>query len=212
MLPDIRFTRPGLFITGTDTGVGKTVVASAIANALRQRLQPPGSDKIYPHTQAGDRRFWQESLCIVSPHHQHIRSIRRALQRHHTWHSPPFVDTVDKMQGQQSEAVIVSYGVHDLETAIAEADFIYSLNRLNVSVTRAQAKCVICLSRPLLQSTFELLVNEQAIKGLAHMHALMGFCQHHGQPKEFFYTPPGTTRRARLTALRCRVSPHGSIL
>ena len=28
---------PGLFVTGTDTGVGKTVVAGAIAHALRQR-------------------------------------------------------------------------------------------------------------------------------------------------------------------------------
>ncbi len=36
----IRFTRPGLFITGTDTGVGKTVATCAIAWALRR--QNPG--------------------------------------------------------------------------------------------------------------------------------------------------------------------------
>lgn len=40
--PDrIAFTKPGLFVTGTDTGVGKTVVACAIAAALRQ--QRPGA-------------------------------------------------------------------------------------------------------------------------------------------------------------------------
>ncbi len=32
-----RLRRPGLFVTGTDTGVGKTVVAAAIAHALRRR-------------------------------------------------------------------------------------------------------------------------------------------------------------------------------
>ena len=37
MLPKIRFTTPGLFVTGTDTEVGKTVIACAIAWALRQQ-------------------------------------------------------------------------------------------------------------------------------------------------------------------------------
>ncbi|MEM6334178.1 MAG: dethiobiotin synthase, partial [Planctomycetota bacterium] len=36
MLDDgLRLTKPGLFVTGTDTEVGKTVVACAIARALR---------------------------------------------------------------------------------------------------------------------------------------------------------------------------------
>jgi len=41
MLTDLRFRSPGLFVTGTDTGVGKTVVACAIAAVLRQ--QKPGA-------------------------------------------------------------------------------------------------------------------------------------------------------------------------
>lgn len=40
--PDaLRFKTPGLFVTGTDTGVGKTVIACAIAAALR--AQRPGA-------------------------------------------------------------------------------------------------------------------------------------------------------------------------
>lgn len=62
----------------------------------------------------------------------------------------PFVDTVDKMQGQESLAVLVSYGVSDPETAAQEAAFIYSLPRLNVSASRARAKCVVFLPRALL--------------------------------------------------------------
>ncbi|MGB0768417.1 MAG: dethiobiotin synthase, partial [Phycisphaeraceae bacterium] len=41
MWPTIRFQTPGLFVTGTDTGVGKTVVACSIARALGQ--QRPGA-------------------------------------------------------------------------------------------------------------------------------------------------------------------------
>lgn len=37
--PSTWLTKPGLFITGTDTGVGKTVVTCAIACALRQQLR-----------------------------------------------------------------------------------------------------------------------------------------------------------------------------
>lgn len=42
MLPHLTIHTPGLFVTGTDTGVGKTVVACAIAAALR--VQRPGAD------------------------------------------------------------------------------------------------------------------------------------------------------------------------
>ena len=52
------------------------------------------------------------------------------------------MDTVDKMPGQQSRVVIVSYGVSDLETALQEGEFIYSRNRLNVSIIRARAQCL----------------------------------------------------------------------
>ena len=38
--------RPGLFVTGTDTGVGKTVVAAAIAYALRRRGARVGVCKV----------------------------------------------------------------------------------------------------------------------------------------------------------------------
>jgi len=59
---------------------------------------------------------------------------------------------VDKMQGQECEAVIVSYGVSDVEYAMNEKEFIYSLNRLNVAITRARSKTIVFLPRPLLEA------------------------------------------------------------
>ena len=81
--------------------------------------------------------------------------------------------------------MIVSYGVSDTETALAEAEFIYSLNWLNVSITRAKAKCIVFLPQPLLEPCFDLLQNEKAIKGLGHMHSLISFCKNFGQEKKF---------------------------
>ena len=128
-----------------------------------------------------DRAFWKERVFVVSPHHLQIRAILAKLAEHRTWTSPPFVDTVDKMQGQEAECVVVSYGVSDQETALQEAEFIYSLNRLNVSVTRARSKCIVFLPRPLLNPTFELLSSDKAAAGLGHMMALLDFCKEHGE-------------------------------
>ena len=89
---------------------------------------------------------------IVSPHHAQIWAIRRALAERRSWHSRPFVGTVDKMQGQECEAVIVSYSVSDVEYAMNEKEFIYSLNRLNVAITRARSKTIVFLPRPLLEA------------------------------------------------------------
>ena len=38
----------GLFITGTDTGVGKTVVAAAVVSALRASGEPVGAESKGP--------------------------------------------------------------------------------------------------------------------------------------------------------------------
>jgi superfamily I DNA and/or RNA helicase len=109
------------------------------------------------------------------------------------------------MQGQQCQTVIVSYRVSDAETALSEASFIYSLNRLNVSVTRAKSKCIVFLPRPLLEPSFDLLSNEDAAMGLGHMHALVAFCRRHGEEQRFELSGAGSLGGALVT-IRAR---HG---
>jgi superfamily I DNA and/or RNA helicase len=62
----------------------------------------------------------------------------------------PLVDTVDKLQGKERAVIFVSYGVADAEYARAEAEFLLSSNRFNVSVTRAQKKVVVFCSEQVL--------------------------------------------------------------
>lgn len=109
-------------------------------------------------------------LFIVSPHHVQIDAIKRSLSARSFLN--PFVDTVDKMQGQEAECVFVSYGVSDAEFAMREAEFIYSRNRLNVSVTRAKSKVVLLVSRALLDAPPEILDQERALKGLEFLRHL----------------------------------------
>jgi superfamily I DNA and/or RNA helicase len=163
----------------------EAALVAEIASALRESMLAPDGDAPYPDNRTGDEEFWRRGLFIVSPHHAQIGAIRNELAKCRTWKSDPFVETVEKMQGQQCEAVIVSYGVSDHETALREAEFIYSRNRLNVSVTRARAKCIVFLPRPLLEPSFELLQNERAAEGLRHMLDLIAFCRREGEKKAF---------------------------
>lgn len=130
---------------------------------------------------ADDADYWRRCLFVVSPHHAQIHAIRRALRRCRDWQAPPFVDTVDRMQGQECDAVIASYGVSDVEYAMQEAAFIYSLNRLNVSITRARAKTIVFLPRPLIEPPIQAYEDETLAEGVAFMQGLVQFAQRNGE-------------------------------
>src|SRR5205807_4479428 len=136
--------------------------------ALRDGLRGPGG-----RPYADDADFSRDGVFIVSPHHAQIRAIQDELAARRTWGRLPFVDTVDKMQGQEADAVLVSYGVADPEFALREAEFIYGLNRLNVAITRARTKSIVCLPRPLLEASPQVLDVDQAAAGLAFMRRLV---------------------------------------
>jgi hypothetical protein len=98
-------------------------------------------------------RFAQKGLAVLAPHRAQNSSIRHALAElgFGTPERPmPLVDTVDKLQGQERDVVLVSYGVADEEYAEAEAAFLLSRNRFNVAATRARQKLIVFCSDPVL--------------------------------------------------------------
>ena len=82
-----------------------------------------------------------------------------------------YIGTVDKLQGQEREAVVVSYGISNIEKALSEIEFIYSRNRLNVSITRGKKKTIVILTDVLLDKPIELLdVDDESIEqGISFM-------------------------------------------
>ncbi len=94
--------------------------------------------------------LWRDRLAVVSPHRAQNAAIRNALSAGLA--AGAFVETVDRIQGKERDAVIMSYCVADAEFALAEADFIFAPERLNVATTRAKTKLVLLLSRRLLDA------------------------------------------------------------
>ncbi len=171
-------------VDGVQAAKENPVEANFVAElvvALRERLEDPETSAPYDT----DRDFFDSGLFVVCPHRAQNQLVRRYLQRDRAWEHPPFVDTVDKMQGQEAQAVIVSYGVSDPEFAVMEADFIYSRNRLNVAISRARSKTIVLLSRHLIQSMPSVLEHPSASVGLAYMRRIIEHLRRDGDSHVF---------------------------
>jgi hypothetical protein len=166
-------------VQATAENVVEAELVARAATVLRGRLVSP-TGKPFARGAGGDAAFWKQGLFVVSPHHGQINAVRRALSEAHEWGTSPFVDTVDKMQGQECEAVIATYGVSDVEYAMNEKEFIYSLNRLNVAITRARAKTIVFLPRPLIEPPIVAFEDDRIAEGIAFMQGLVRFAEHQG--------------------------------
>ncbi|WP_064091517.1 DEAD/DEAH box helicase [Rossellomorea aquimaris] len=106
----------------------------------------------------------QQKIFIICPHKAQITSIRKVFSKKGL--TCPTIGTVDKMQGQQAEIVIISYAVADSHLIEDEASFIYSRNRLNVALTRGKKKVILFLSEKLFQPNYLVKLDPQHQKNI----------------------------------------------
>jgi len=86
----------------------------------------------------------KEDILVVTPYNAQVSEISKRIQGIR-------VGTVDKFQGQEAPVVIVSYATSTPEDAPRGMDFLYSLNRLNVAVSRAKCAAFIIASPELMK-------------------------------------------------------------
>lgn len=115
-----------------------------------------------------DADFWTERLSIVTPHRAQMATIRNLLVEAAGMpvDPPPFVDTVDRVQGQERDLIIASYAVADRDFVRAEEQFILDPRRFNVTLTRARSKFVMLMSEALIQ---HLPSDAQVARDAAHL-------------------------------------------
>jgi uncharacterized protein len=88
-------------------------------------------------------RIRLDDILIVAPYNSQVGLLGRVVPGAR-------VGTVDKFQGQQGAVAVYSMATSSPDDAPRGVDFLYSLNRLNVAVSRAHALAVVVCSPTLL--------------------------------------------------------------
>jgi predicted RecB family nuclease len=84
-------------------------------------------------------------ILVVSPYNMQVNLLRSILPE------GARVGTVDKFQGQEAAAVIISMATSSAEELPRDIEFLFSRNRLNVAISRARCLAVIVASNRLLE-------------------------------------------------------------
>lgn len=92
-------------------------------------------------------------IAVVTPYRLQVRLIRQMLRQRYG-QVPVLVDTVERIQGQERELVLISL-VSSVLQEDDQARFFFQPNRLNVAITRAKSKRVIFGNPQLLQHAGE---------------------------------------------------------
>ncbi len=121
--------------------------ADAVADAIASVL---GHDRTDRHGRT--RPIGLEDLIVVAPYNAHVALIHGAVEARLGPGVPVRVGTVDKFQGQEGAIAIYSMASSSREDAPRDMDFLYSRNRLNVAVSRAQAIALVVASPRLLEA------------------------------------------------------------
>jgi hypothetical protein len=100
-----------------------------------------------------DETFFESGIGIVTPHKAQKALVVRKLTELFPSVDPELVfstvDTVERFQGGERNLIIVSYGVGDTDIIEGEEQFLLQLERTNVAVSRAKAKCVVLMPKSL---------------------------------------------------------------
>ncbi len=93
----------------------------------------------------GERKISHKDILVVAPYNAQVRLLRGCLP------AQVRVGTVDKFQGQEAPVVFYSMASSSGEDAPRGLDFLFSRNRLNVAISRAQCLAVLVASPRLLE-------------------------------------------------------------
>jgi hypothetical protein len=127
-----------------------------------------------------DDSFFEQGIGIVTPHKAQKALVLRKLMTVFPAADPELVygavDTVERFQGGERNLIIVSFGVGDTDIIEGEEAFLLQLERTNVAISRAKAKCIVLIPKSL---AYHLPSDQKAAEtSIALKLYLEEFCAH----------------------------------
>jgi hypothetical protein len=129
-------------------------------------------------TAYSEDEFFESGIGIVTPHKAQKALVVRKLLELFPKADPTTVfesvDTVVRFQGGERDTIIVSFGVGDTDIIEGEEEFLLQLERTNVAISRARAKCIVLMPKSL---AYHLPTDEKAAEtSIAIKSYLEEFC------------------------------------
>lgn len=151
----------GRVVSGADEFGGSGVRWRPIAhegNAARSReeadevaaLVASLAGREWTRSDGSPRAIEVDDIIVVAPYNAQVAEIQAAIERRIG--RPGNVGTVDKFQGREGIVAIYSTASSSRDDAPRDMGFLYSRNRLNVAVSRAQSIAIVVASPTLLEA------------------------------------------------------------
>lgn len=109
------------------------------------------------------RPLREEDFMVVAPYNAQVLRLRAGLP------AGVRVGTVDKFQGQEAPIVFFSMATSSGEDVPRSLSFLFSRNRLNVAISRAQCLAVLVCSPRLLEARCESIEEMQLVNALCRL-------------------------------------------
>ncbi|MEO8217019.1 MAG: TM0106 family RecB-like putative nuclease [Acidobacteriota bacterium] len=147
--------------------------AEAIADAVAELLRGTTlSLWKWSASSAVTRNLEQNDMMVVTPYNAQVRKIRQTLAGRGL--SAVRVGTVDKFQGQEAPVVFFSMATSSGEDIPRSVDFLFSRNRLNVAISRAQCLAVLVTSPKLLDVHCNTIEQMKLVNSLCRFVEMAG--------------------------------------
>ena len=117
------------------------VVAEAVARLITMTRQ---------ETDGSHHAITLDEVIVIAPYNAQVAEIQTAIERRIGRRGN--VGTVDKFQGREGVVAIYSMASSSREDAPRDMGFLYSRNRLNVAISRAESVAILVCSPTLLEA------------------------------------------------------------
>ena len=117
----------------------------------------------FTNSDGSTRQICAEDFMVVAPYNAQVRRLRAGLP------AGVRVGTVDKFQGQQAPIVFFSMATSSGEDVPHNLAFLFSRNRLNVAISRAQCLAYLVCSPRLLEARCKTIEEMELVNALCRL-------------------------------------------
>jgi uncharacterized protein len=148
---------------------GNTQGSDEEVEMIRQITSELIGTPFWPDEEGGLRTITLRDILFVAPYNFQVNKLKAALGQ------GARVGSVDKFQGQEAPIVILSMCTSDAAESPRGIEFLFSKNRLNVAISRAQALAIVVANPKLANTAVTSLEQMQQINFFAEL-AEAGSC------------------------------------